>query len=98
VVTKRSGSSARGKRHAKREKPMPDKKLDFSDIPELSDKQLKKARRVGRPHSENPKQMIALRIAPKLLAQLKRMAKKRSLPYQTLMHQLLEESARRSRR
>jgi len=77
---------------------MPDKRIDFSDIPELSDKQLTKASRVGRPPSNNPKQMIALRIAPKLLAKLKRMAKQRSLPYQTLMHQLLEESARKSRR
>jgi hypothetical protein len=41
---------------------MPDSKIDFSDVPQLSDRQLKTARRVGRPRTANAKQLIALRI------------------------------------
>lgn len=73
---------------------MPDSTIDFSDIPELTDKQLTNARRVGRPRTGNAKQLIALRVAPNLLARLKRMAKAQGLPYQTLMHQLLERATR----
>jgi predicted DNA binding CopG/RHH family protein len=74
---------------------MPDRKIDYSNIPELTDEQLRSARRVGRPPTGNAKQLIALRVAPHLLAKLKRMAKKRGVPYQTLMHQLLERGAER---
>ena len=71
---------------------MPDSKIDFSDIPELSATQLASARRVGRPKSDNPKQLIAVRLSPKLLADLKKLAKQRKTPYQTLMQQLLEKA------
>jgi predicted DNA binding CopG/RHH family protein len=74
---------------------MPDSKIDFSDVPQLSDRQLKTARRVGRPRTGNAKQLIALRLAPTLLAKLRKMAKKRGVPYQTLMHEILERAARR---
>jgi hypothetical protein len=53
---------------------MPDSKLDLSDIPESTDAELRRARRVGRPASGNAKQLIAIRIAPQLLRQLRRMA------------------------
>ena len=92
MATKRSGLSARGKHREKKGRPMPDKKIDFSDIPELSDKQLKQARRVGRPPTGRAKQLIALRVSPGLLARLKRMAKQKKMPYQTLMHELLEKA------
>ena len=69
-----------------------DKDIDFSDIPELTDKQLKKARRVGRPKSDNPKQLIAIRTAPELLSKLRKIAKSKKTPYQTLMHNLLEDA------
>jgi hypothetical protein len=69
---------------------VPDRKIDYSDIPELTDQQLKQARRVGRPRTGNAKQLIALRVAPALLAKLRKMAKTRGVPYQTLMHELLE--------
>jgi predicted DNA binding CopG/RHH family protein len=39
--------------------------------------------------------MIALRVAPTLLAKLRKMAKKRGVPYQTLMHEILERAAKR---
>jgi predicted DNA binding CopG/RHH family protein len=38
---------------------------------------------------------IAIRIAPRLLDQLRRMAAKQSKPYQTLIHALLEKAARK---
>jgi predicted DNA binding CopG/RHH family protein len=72
---------------------MPDSRLDLSDIPEATDDQLPRARRVGRPVTGNAKQLIAIRIAPRLLAQLRRMAAKQSKPYQTLIHELLERAA-----
>ncbi len=72
---------------------MPDSRLDLSDIPEATDEQLHRARRVGRPVTGNAKQLIAIRIAPRLLAQLRRLAAKQSKPYQTLIHELLERAA-----
>lgn len=74
---------------------MPDNKIDLSDIPESRDTELRRARRVGRPTTGNAKQLIAIRIAPQLLRQLRRIAAKQSKPYQTLIHELLEKSARR---
>jgi predicted DNA binding CopG/RHH family protein len=71
------------------------RKLDLSDIPESTAAELRRARRVGRPATGNAKQLIAIRIAPKLLRQLRRMAAKQSKPYQTLIHELLEKSARK---
>ena len=93
---KRSGSSARGKRAARNAKYIPDSQIDFSDIPEATDEELKGARRVGRPRSGAAKQLIAIRVDPKLLASLRRMAAKLGKPYQTLIHELLEKAARRA--
>ena len=73
---------------------MPDNKINFSDIPETTDEELRRARRVGRPKSGNAKQLIAIRIAPRLLTQLRRLAAKQSKPYQTLIHELLERATR----
>jgi predicted DNA binding CopG/RHH family protein len=74
---------------------MPDSKLNLSDFPESTDAELRRARRVGRPASGNAKQLIAIRIAPQLLHQLRRMAAKQPKPYQTLIHEILEKSARK---
>ena len=68
---------------------MRDSRLDLADIPEATDEQLRRARRVGRPVTGNAKQLIAIRIAPRLLAQLRRLAAKHSKPYQTFIHELL---------
>jgi predicted DNA binding CopG/RHH family protein len=92
-MSKRSESSARGKRLGKSAKYMPDSRLDLSDIPELTDEELNRARRVGRPKSGHAKQLIAIRISPRLLAQLRRLAAKQDKPYQTLIHELLERAA-----
>src|ERR1700674_5892126 len=89
-------SSPRAVRVRKSAKRMQGEPIDFSDIPQSTDEELKRARRVGRPKSENTKQLIAIRISPRLLAQLRRLAAKRDKPYQTLIHELLEQAARKS--
>lgn len=93
---KRSGSLAHGKRAARNVRHIPDSQIDFSDIPELSDEQLKRMRRVGRPATGLAKQLIAIRLSPRLLATLRKMAAKQGKPYQTLIHELLEKAASRA--
>ena len=90
---KRSESSVLGKRVGRNVRHMPDSQIDFSDIPESTDDDLRRARRVGRPSSGMAKQLIAIRLSPKLLAQLRKMADKQGKPYQTLIHELLERAA-----
>ena len=74
---------------------MPDRQLDFSDIPESTDEELRRARRVGRPRTGHAKQLIAIRLDPRLLSKLRRMARKQGKPYQTFIHELLEKATRR---
>ena len=93
---KRSASSARGKRVAKSVKHIPDSQIDFSDIPEATNEQLKRMRRVGRPSTGMAKQLIAIRLSPRLLATLRKLAAKQGKPYQTLIHELLEKAASRA--
>ncbi len=96
MVKKQSGSSVRDKQAAKSARPMPDRQIDFSDIPQSTDEELKRARRVGRPKSGTGKQLIAIRLSPKLLDAIRRMAAKQKKPYQTLIHELLEKAAFRT--
>lgn len=93
MKTKRSASSAPGKRASKSVKPIPDSQIDFSDMPEATDAELKRMRRVGRPASGMAKQLIAIRLSPRLLSQLRKMAAKQGKPYQSLIHELLEKAA-----
>ena len=81
------------RRRSKTAKPIPLGKIDFSDIPESTDAELKRARRVGRPKSPHAKQLIAIRVDPRLLARLRRLARSKQKPYQTLIHELLEKAA-----
>jgi len=100
MARKPSASSARAMRAAKNAKHIPDRLIDFSDIPESTDEELRRATRVGRPRGRpstgHAKHLIAIRIAPRLLAQLRRLAAKQSKPYQTLIHELLERAAKKS--
>ncbi|MHB8410428.1 MAG: BrnA antitoxin family protein [Candidatus Acidiferrales bacterium] len=93
MAKKRYASSARGSRAAKSAKHIPDRQIDFSDIAESTDAELKRARRVGRPKTGNAKRLIAIRIHPRLLARLRRLAAHQEKPYQTLIHELLEKAA-----
>ena len=51
---------------------------------------------MGRPKSGMAKQLIAIRLSPRLLATLQKMAAKQGKPYQTLIHELLEKAASRA--
>ncbi len=93
---KRSASSVRGRRAAGNVKHIPDSQIDFSDIPESTEDELRRARRVGRPVSGVAKQLIAIRLSPRLLDQLRKMAAKQGKPYQTLIHELLERATSRA--
>ncbi len=93
---KRSASSVRARRPVKNGRHMPDSGIDFSDIPESSDEELRRARRVGRPTTGRAKQLIAIRLDPRLLAELRQLAARQHKPYQTLVHELLEAAVRRA--
>lgn len=90
---KRSVLSARGRPAAKSARPMSDRQIVFTDIPDSTGEELRRARRVGRPKSGMAKQLIAIRLSPRLLAMLRKMAAKQGKPYQTLIHELLEKAA-----
>ena len=65
---KNLGSSVRDQRAVGNAKPIPDSQIDFSDIPESTEEELRRARRVGRPVSGMAKQLIAIRLSPRLLS------------------------------
>ena len=91
------GLSAQGGRAGKKRRDTRPKKIDFSDIPELSEKQLSRMRRVGRPTlGDEPRKLIAIRLDPKVLGWLRRTAEKKGLPYQSLVNEILAEEMRRA--
>lgn len=85
-------SLARDKHLARSGRHIPDEDIDFSDIPESTDTELRKGRRIGRPKTGQAKQLIAFRIDPSLLARLRKLAVERGRPYQTVLHEILESS------
>jgi uncharacterized protein (DUF4415 family) len=96
-MKKSSGSSVRGKRAGKSDNSMKPKKINFSDIPELSDKQLLHMRRVGRPtKGDEPRKLIAIRLDAKVLGWLRKTADKKGLPYQSLVNEILAERMRKA--
>jgi uncharacterized protein (DUF4415 family) len=86
-----------GGRAGKRGKVTRSRKIDFSDIPELSKKQLAGMRRVGRPTlGDEPRKLIAIRLDPKVLGWLRKTAEKKGLPYQSLVNQILAVEMRKA--
>ncbi len=75
-------------------RPQPrDEEIDFSDIPELTPSQLKKARRVGRPLiGSAPRKDIHIRLDPEVLEKLKAKAKKKGVKYQSLINDILKKA------
>ena len=68
------------------------RKIDFSDIPEASTTQLGAMRRVGRPPlGETARQLIAIRLDAKVLAQFRKEARRRGVGYQTLINEVLAD-------
>ena len=100
MAKKSSGLSARAERAVRNARNIPDSEINFSDIPKSTAEELRRARRdrdrrLGRPITGNAKQLIAIRIAPHVLAKLRRLAAKQSKPYQTYIHEILERAARK---
>ena len=91
MAKKQSASLAQDLRAKKNAKHISDNKIDFSDIPESTNQELKAARRVGRPSTGNAKQLIALRLSPELLKKIRKMAERAGKPYQTYIHEMLEK-------
>ncbi len=96
-MKKSRGSSARAARTGKKEKHMKSKKIDFSDIPELSHSQLSRMHRVGRPTvGDEPRKLIAIRLDAKVLLWLRETAEKKGKPYQSLVNEILAEQMRKA--
>ena len=92
MAKKQPVSSAPGVRRSESVKHIKDRDIDFSDIPESTPEELKRTVRIGRPSTGNAKHLIAFRIAPNLLSRIRKLAAKQGTPYQTLLHELLEDS------
>lgn len=74
-------------------KKIKDSEIDYSDIPELSDADLKKIKRVGRPLvGDSPREAISVRIETEVLAKLKKQAHKKGIGYQSLINQILKKA------
>jgi uncharacterized protein (DUF4415 family) len=72
------------------------RRINYSDIPEASDEQLRAMRRVGRPPSgAATKHLIAIRIDPEVLSHMRRKAKAAGVGYQTLINDVLARYANR---
>ena len=96
-MKKSRASSAHAARAAKKEKNIKSTKIDFSDIPELSDNQLSRMRRVGRPMmGDEPRKLIAIRLDAKVLSWLRKTAAKKKTPYQSLVNEILAERMRKA--
>ena len=88
-MSKPFASSARGRRAGANARPTP-RRIDFSDIPELSAAQLGSMRRVGRPAlGTRPRQLIAIRIDADVLDAFRQQARRRRIGYQTLINEVL---------
>ena len=94
-MPKRSGSSARGERVAANARRTA-RRIDYSDIPESSQEQLKAMRRVGRPPiGDEPRRLIAIRVDPGVLESFRKEARRRHVGYQTLINEVLAEHIRK---
>ena len=92
-MARRFASSARGERAAKNvRRTVARTRIDFSDIPEASDRQLRAMRRVGRPPiGTEARQLIAIRLDRNVLDRFRAEAKRLKVGYQTLIHRVLAE-------
>lgn len=95
MAKKQPALLVRDERRSVNAKRTMDSDIDFSDIPESTEEELKRAVRIGRPSTGKAKHLIAFRIAPGLLAKIRKLAAKRDTPYQTLLHEMLEDAVNR---
>lgn len=70
-----------------------DEEIDFSDIPEITPSQLKKAKRVGRPLlGLSPRKDVHIRLDQEVLKKIKAKAKKEGIKYQSLINEILKKA------
>ncbi len=94
MAKRKSALSAHGKQIKKNAKHISNHEIDFSDIPELSDEQLSRMKRVGRPPlGSTNRQIIAIRIDPEVLEKIRKAASKTGKGYQTLINEILAKFA-----
>ena len=90
-------SSALAWRVGRNDSDMPKRRIDYTDIPQLSDEQLSHMRRVGRPPlGRVPRTAISVRVDRDVLARLKARAAKRGVPYQSLINDILARAMKRA--
>lgn len=76
--------------------PISRRKIDFSDLPELSDRQVRTMRRVGRPPlGDEVRQLIAIRLDGEVLRRLREEAERQNIGYQTLVNDVLANYVKR---
>ncbi len=96
-MKKSRGLSVRGGRTAKKGKGIRSKKIDYSDIPALSQRQLAGLRRVGRPPiGDEPRKLIAIRLDPQILQWVRKTADRKGLPYQSLINDILAREMKKA--
>ena len=96
MAKKSTASSVRGNRAKKNVRSTPDSDIDFSDIPELTDEQLKQMKRLGRPLlGTSRRHLIAIRLDPKVLKELKKEATDDGRGYQSLINEILDKHVKR---
>ena len=97
MARKSSGSSAQGGRAKKSAATTRGRKIDFSDIPELSDQQLRSMKRLGRPLlGESPRKLVAVRIDQEVLECLRKEADRKEKGYQTLINEILAKHVKKA--
>src|SRR5713101_1932723 len=89
-MARRSASSAHARRAGRKGPLTAARSIDFSDIQEASADQLRAMRRVGRPPiGDHARQLIAIRLDPRVLAEFRKEARRRNVGYQTLINDVL---------
>ena len=77
-----------------------DEHIDFSDVPELTEDQLRSAKRTRRgrpPLGAFPRKTISMKIDPGVLEQIKLAAEANGTGYQTFIHGILEDYLKKNR-
>ncbi len=96
-MKKSQGSLAPDRRVARKRKSISRRKIDFSDIPQLSERQLSHMRRVGRPPlGDRPRKLIAIRLDPKVLDWVRETAAEKGLQYQSLINDILAKEMKQA--
>ena len=95
MAKKHLESSLHGKQILKNERFIRDEDIDYSDLPELTDEELKKfkpIKQMGRPFKNLlARKAIAIRLDQFTLAKIKKLAEKNGKGYQTLINEILTE-------